>query len=68
MSLARDFPVYFREAPTFFQSLGGNIVTGSPISDLVPLLMASGATALLQTIGVYKSVVIQSTQYLTPII
>ena len=31
----------------FFKSLGGNIVTGSPISDLNPVLMAAGCTLQL---------------------
>ena len=32
-------------------SVGGNIVTGSPISDTCPLYMASGATFVLQAEG-----------------
>ena len=35
----------------FWQTIGGNIVTGSPISDIMPLLMAAGSTLLLQSHG-----------------
>ena len=42
LSLAKHFYVFY-----FFisikQALGGNIMTASPISDLNPLLLASGA-------------------------
>ena len=33
----------------FLQAVGGNIVTGSPISDLNPLFMAAGCTLELES-------------------
>jgi len=35
-----------------FQAVGGNIMTASPISDLNPLLMASGCTLTIASLGI----------------
>lgn len=32
------------------QAIGGNIATGSPISDLIPLFMASNSTITLASV------------------
>jgi len=43
-----------------FQAIGGNIVTASPISDLNPLLLASGCNLTLASKGLLIDAVINN--------
>lgn len=43
--------VFVSDVSVFFQTIGGNIMTASPISDLNPVFMAAGCKLTLMSKG-----------------